>query len=100
MSPLRPLFALGLLAAVAGCETMQPAAEPGETPPAQAAGDSCGAAALQGLLGRSVGDLDPATLPANRRVLFPGMAATMDYVPGRVNVVVGTSDRIERVYCG
>jgi hypothetical protein len=33
-------------------------------------------------------------------VLFPGMAATMDYLPGRVNVVVGTNDRIERVYCG
>ncbi len=101
MSPLRPLIALGLLATLAACETMQPAAEPGETPPAQAtAGDSCGAAALQGLLGRSVGDLDPSTLPENRRVLFPGMAATMDFQPGRVNVVVGTNDRIERVYCG
>jgi hypothetical protein len=100
MSFSKPLFALGLLAALAACETVQTAIEPGETPPAQAAGDSCGAAALQGLLGRSVGDLDPATLPANRRVLFPGMAATMDYAPGRVNVVVGTNDRIERVYCG
>jgi hypothetical protein len=96
----KPLYALALLAVLPACETLQTATGTGETPPAQAAGDSCGAAGLQSLLGSSVGDLDPATLPANSRVLFPGMGATMDYAPGRVNVVVGTNDRIERVYCG
>jgi hypothetical protein len=96
----KTLSALALLAVLPACETLQTATGTGETPPAQAAGDACGAAGLQSLLGSSVGDLDPATLPANSRVLFPGMGATMDYAPGRVNVVVGTNDRIERVYCG
>jgi hypothetical protein len=93
------------LVGLAACEQMPAMGLGGPSPEGAgsqvaAAGDACGAAARQDLVGTSVGALDASTLPENRRVLFPGMAATMDFVPERLNVEVGTDDRIARVYCG
>ena len=66
----------------------------------RAAGDACGAEALQPLVGTSVGTLDPATLPEPNRVLFPGQAATTDFQDERLNVEIGADDRVARVFCG
>lgn len=61
---------------------------------------SCGAGTRQELVGQPVDVLDASALPEGTRVLFPGMSATEDFRPDRLNVTIGTSDRIERVYCG
>ena len=93
--PRRAVAVAALALALAAC------APTGE-PPAEVAmeADACGAGALQGLVGTSVGTLDAASLPEPRRILFPGDAATMDFAPGRLNVVIDASDRVERVFCG
>lgn len=39
-------------------------------------------------------------LPTRSRVLGPGVRATMDYRPDRLNVVVDEERRIRRLYCG
>lgn len=39
-------------------------------------------------------------LPVKSRVLGPGVMATMDFVPDRLNVVVDAQGRIRRLYCG
>ena len=96
---LRTFAAFGLLGALGACEQMPTLGGLGEgTRLAQS--DACGAAGLQGLVGGSVGSLDAEALPANRRVIFPGMAVTQDFAPERLNVEVGEDDRIARVYCG
>jgi Peptidase inhibitor I78 family len=89
--------AFGLLA-LAGCEQMPTLGQGGGQQLAMS--DACGAAARQDLVGTSVGNLDAGSLPENRRVIFPGMAVTEDFAPGRLNVEVGPEDRITRVYCG
>lgn len=96
-------LAAGLLVALGACEQMPAFGLGGDAgPPTVVAGggDACGAGARQGLVGSSVGALDAASLPENRRVIFPGMAVTMDFVPERFNVEVGADDRIARIYCG
>lgn len=99
----RTVPALAALVLLAACAQMPLAGGSGAADGAVAvaqADDACGAGGLQGLVGTSVGALDAAGLPENRRVIFPGMAVTMDFVPERLNVEVGGNDRIERVYCG
>lgn len=39
-------------------------------------------------------------LPADNRVLGPGVHATMDFRPDRLNVVIDAQRRILRLYCG
>lgn len=67
--------------------------------PAQDPG-ACGAGTRQDLVGQRVNVLDSSALPEGTRVLFPGMSATQDFNPARLNIAIGTSDQIDRVYCG
>jgi hypothetical protein len=92
----RGAAAAGLLAVMAACAPLD---ADGEAQVARGA-DACGAEALQGLVGTSVGALDSDALPEPRRVIFPGMAVTQDFVPGRLNVEIGSDDEVARVYCG
>lgn len=39
-------------------------------------------------------------LPADARVLGPGVQATMDFRPDRLNVIIDGQRRILRLYCG
>jgi hypothetical protein len=39
-------------------------------------------------------------LPVKTRVLGPGVMATMDYAPDRLNVTVDAKGLIRRLYCG
>lgn len=60
--------------------------------------DTCGAVALQNLVGQRA---DPATLPdVPMRIIAPGMAVTMDYNPHRLNVETDSVGIIARLSCG
>lgn len=68
--------------------------------PASVESNACGASARQDLVGQRVDVLNSADLPEGFRVLFPGMSATSDFREDRLNISVGTSDAITRVFCG
>ena len=95
---------LGALLALGACDKMKEAGTAGEKDVNTASNtlskDSCGAAERQILVGQSASVLDPATLPAGTRVIFPGMAVTMDLRQERLNIEVGGKDKIARVFCG
>lgn len=95
MTRIHAAAGAALLAALAACAPGEQTAEV-----AAASGDACGAAGRQALVGTSVGALDSATLPENRRIIFPGQAVTRDFQAERLNVEIGADDRIARVYCG
>jgi len=61
---------------------------------------SCGAGALQGLVGLDAAALQTMRFSQPVRVIRPGMAVTMDYQDGRLNIEVDGSERISRVSCG
>lgn len=85
-------FAVAFLAA---CSATTPPSVPVELPAKNCAQDE-----FSKYLWRPEGDLSGLTLPANTRIIRPDMAVTMDFVPSRLNIAVGKSGRIERVYCG
>jgi Peptidase inhibitor I78 family. len=62
--------------------------------------DPCGADAFQHLVGTSADQIQSSMFPAGSRVLRPGMVMTMDYRGERLNVVIGESGKVDRVYCG
>jgi Peptidase inhibitor I78 family len=62
--------------------------------------DECGAAELQGLVGQSARVLLTMRFGQNVRVIQPGMAVTMDFLPDRLNIWIAEGDVIERVTCG
>lgn len=101
MLDLRRLAGAGLALGLAACAPVgEQTSADGDAGQIAALTDDCGAGARQGLVGQSAGVLDPSSFPEGTRVLFPGMAATMDFAPGRMNVEVGGDDRVARVYCG
>lgn len=61
---------------------------------------SCGADALQGLVGQPAGVLETMRFGQVVRVIHPGMAVTMDYSPDRLNIEVDADKIISRVSCG
>lgn len=90
----RTVLALSATTALlAACVTDPPQ---GGTP----AADQCGAAALQGLVGRSASTLDTVRLAGPVRVIRPGMAVTMDFIAERLNIDIDAREIITRVYCG
>ena len=60
---------------------------------------SCGADALQGLVGKPADVLLGMTFDADTRILRPGMPVTMDYRPDRLNIEIDADERIVRVHC-
>ncbi|HLS58108.1 MAG TPA: I78 family peptidase inhibitor [Paracoccaceae bacterium] len=101
MRKLVTLAGLGMVMALGACT--QDRNEAGAETTGTAAlggGDACGAEAMQGLVGSSIGSLDASTLPEDRRVIFPGMAVTQDFRESRLNVEVSPDDTIARIYCG
>ena len=62
--------------------------------------DSCGAGALQGLVGQPESVLQGMRFSQPVRVIGFGMPVTMDYAPGRLNIEMGPDGRIARVWCG
>lgn len=104
----RSTFALALVLPVVLAACAQPGgtgsttaagSEMATAAPAASAG-GCGAETRQSLIGQSVSVLDASALPPDARVLFPGMSASSEFRPGRLNIVIGGGDQVERVYCG
>lgn len=114
----RLLLSAGLLALLAGCGQTSAPMGSGAAPTipvdkAAAAEDliRCGGEGFVRYVGVPVvrpGDPIPAEgayvswedLPVKTRILGPGIMATMDYVPDRLNVAVDRDGRIRRLYCG
>ena len=91
------LFAVFLLPlAVSAC--VAPVPPPGGGGSGSA--DSCGAGALQGLVGQPESALQGMRFSQPVRVIGFGMPVTMDYARGRLNIEMGPDGRIARVWCG
>ncbi len=52
------------------------------------------------LIGQDKSVLDGMTLPEKTRILGPGMARTMDYFEGRLNIFLDKPGKIKRIACG
>lgn len=61
---------------------------------------SCNASGYYHLLGQPKEAIKAMTLPSPTRLLGPGMGATMDFNPSRLNLYYNNSGRISKVYCG
>ncbi|MGL6209221.1 MAG: I78 family peptidase inhibitor [Paracoccaceae bacterium] len=73
--------------------------EPEVSDPLPVAG-SCGADALQGLVGQPASVLQTMKFGQLVRVIRPGQAVTMDYSEDRLNIEVDGAEVISRVSCG
>lgn len=62
--------------------------------------DQCNAAVFQGLVGQPGSVLNGMRFSIDVRVIQPGMAVTMDFMPDRLNIWLGAGNVIERVTCG
>ncbi|MBL8562733.1 MAG: hypothetical protein JNN06_10675 [Gemmobacter sp.] len=92
---LLALACAGLLTACMPQKDAPVAAVPGA--PAE---DSCGAAALQGLVGQDRAVLSGMRFAQVLRVYEEGQPVTMDLNPGRLNIQYSKRDRIQSVTCG
>lgn len=90
---LKPLLLLVPLSVMACVEVEVPVdPTPMET--------ACGAAELQDLVGRDASVLQTMRFGQTVRIIRPGMAVTMDYVPDRLNIEIDAAEVITRVSCG
>ncbi len=85
-----------LCVGLAGCSMSQPLTDAALNPPAQ----SCGAEHLQHLIGQQKAVLDAMDFSQPLRVMAEGAPATMDFAPGRLNVVTSGEGIITQVWCG
>ena len=111
MKPLHFAMAGLALASLGGCADYlavdgqgHTTAEPPKLAAAAAAptkGDTCGAAALQYLVGKANTEAPPPVDPSKRRVYCSSCHITMDYRPDRVNIVFDKeTGNITEVKCG
>ena len=62
--------------------------------------DACGASSYASYVGGDWSALEALYSPTdNWRVIRPGQAVTMDYIPDRMNIALDGSDVIARIYC-
>jgi hypothetical protein len=91
-------------AAVAPQPAPAPAPAPPRTPiprPDVSVNDSCGAAALQGLVGRPRSEIPVPVNPSRQRVACTKCPVTLDFNPGRLNFFFDAETGIIReVRCG
>lgn len=93
----RPVALTGLLL-LAACQPPPPAATP--VPGLPDVSGTCGAAALQSLVGQSARVLAAMKFAASTRIIRPGDGVTMDYSPDRVNIEIDLHETIAAVRCG
>ena len=88
------IIAFGAFLLLAACLPPDP---PATTLPAE---DSCGASALQALVGAPVADQDFTGQGGAQRIMAEGSPMTMDYRADRLNVTYDARSRISRIWCG
>ena len=109
--PARTVAALltaPLALALAACGSAREPAPVNGTPPTVIGGDfngSCDAKAAEQYVGQVLDEalgerVKAATGARGVRVIRPGMAVTMDYRAGRLNIEIDDDDRIVRIHCG
>ncbi len=62
--------------------------------------DSCGASALQRLVGKPAKQLETMKFGQTTRFIRPDTAVTMDYSPERLNITIDDAEMIAAVTCG
>lgn len=62
--------------------------------------DSCGAIRHQNLVGRTTEHLNVTELPRNTRVVPVGSSAGQIGDERRMTVIIGSGNKVSRVYCG
>lgn len=72
---------------------------PVEAPAPEEPADACQAAGFQGLVGQPRAVLAAMLFPAGTRIIGPADPVTADYRPERMNIEVGSNDRIAKVAC-
>ena len=77
-----------------GCTTTAQTPEP--TP----VNDTCGAADYADLIGQEATALETTLLLGKVRVIRPGDAVTMDFLPDRINFGIDDAELIETITCG
>lgn len=63
------------------------------------AGNACGASDYAHLVGEPWGETHQAELPMDARIIRHGMANTLEYAPGRINVILAADGRIGAIGC-
>ncbi|MEL7211464.1 MAG: I78 family peptidase inhibitor [Pseudomonadota bacterium] len=87
------------------CLPLMACAVGGPTTPAQpsipsAAEDTCNARAQAALIGADRDTLESTLILQPVRIITPGTAVTMDYLPTRLNITLNEAERVERLSCG
>ena len=62
--------------------------------------DTCGMSAVRGFLGQLASDIPEDRLPPRVRILAPGDPATLDFVPGRLNILTDENGTALALKCG
>lgn len=62
--------------------------------------DTCNAAAYADLIGQNATALERVLLLGKVRVIRPGDAVTMDFLPERINFMIGANETIQSIDCG
>jgi len=86
------IASLAAVLLLAACQMAPPASEPEP--------DACNASGWMWLVGEPVDVVAASTFPAPMRVIGPGDAVTMDYLPNRLNVSYNEAGIVTDVYCG
>lgn len=96
---MRALAGLVLAGLLAACVPVEGPVDGGYGDPVGGV-NQCGALDLQFLVGSPASVLDTMRFNKPVRVIRPGMAVTMDYLPDRLNIELDRTGRISRVSCG
>jgi len=91
------VVALGLTGCMPDQEQSEDTSAKVDTPP-NLAGE-CPADTLQGLIGQTYAE-DLIDYDGRIRVIPPGSAVTMDFLPGRLNISTDADGVIRRITCG
>lgn len=62
--------------------------------------NTCGARNYAHFIGQKITTLEKTVILRPVRVIRPDTAATLDYKPERLNIIVSEAERIERLKCG
>lgn len=104
---------LALALGLAACSPPEEPAPPPAPPPAETAAapppattpneataeDTCNQAQFAHLIGQFAADIDQDSLPERTRIITPNTMVTQDFVPARLNIMVGADGRVGSLRC-
>ncbi len=95
---LKPIIAALFVGALAGCIAIEVNEAPDNRPRGGAL--TCDAGAHEYLVGQREEDIDRSRLPAAFRIVCAECMVTQDFSPNRLNIHLGTDNRVGSVRCG